>query len=279
MAVGKKARFEVFKRDKFTCQYCGQKAPDVVLNCDHIKPIAEGGADDLMNLVTSCFGCNSGKGARELSDDSVIEKQRRQIEDLQERREQLEMMVEWQRGLMDLDALAVDQIAGFWKELTRGSRLTERGRGTASDLIQRFGVGEVLEGMRIAVSKYVEREDGHPTAESAATAWEKLGGICYNRSRWKSDPEKQDIDKGFWKFEARFRENCSHYPPKWQLQRTWNDQVVPMLRAQGITKKSQEVAARLVDLCRDEWSTGQHGSYWSAMEVVIESIDPEDLLP
>lgn len=30
-SIGKKTRFEVFKRDSFTCQYCGQKAPDVIL--------------------------------------------------------------------------------------------------------------------------------------------------------------------------------------------------------------------------------------------------------
>lgn len=30
--VSNELRFEVFKRDKFTCQYCGRKAPDVVLN-------------------------------------------------------------------------------------------------------------------------------------------------------------------------------------------------------------------------------------------------------
>lgn len=39
--VGKKLRFEVFKRDKFTCQYCGAKAPDVVLHVDHIQAVAK----------------------------------------------------------------------------------------------------------------------------------------------------------------------------------------------------------------------------------------------
>ena len=29
-AVSKKLRFEVFKRDSFTCQYCGRKAPDII---------------------------------------------------------------------------------------------------------------------------------------------------------------------------------------------------------------------------------------------------------
>lgn len=53
-AIGKKVRFEVFKRDKFVCQYCGAKAPDVVLHVDHIHPVAQGGRNDILNLVTAC---------------------------------------------------------------------------------------------------------------------------------------------------------------------------------------------------------------------------------
>jgi len=52
--ISKKLRFEVFKRDSFTCQYCGRKAPEIVLNCDHVTPVAEGGTTDILNLVTSC---------------------------------------------------------------------------------------------------------------------------------------------------------------------------------------------------------------------------------
>lgn len=39
----KRIRFEVFKRDKFTCQYCGQESPEVILNVDHVDPVANGG--------------------------------------------------------------------------------------------------------------------------------------------------------------------------------------------------------------------------------------------
>lgn len=65
-ALGKSLRFEVFKRDAFTCQYCGQKPPDVVLQVDHINPVALGGDNDISNLVTSCEACNQGKKAKRL---------------------------------------------------------------------------------------------------------------------------------------------------------------------------------------------------------------------
>jgi 5-methylcytosine-specific restriction endonuclease McrA len=62
-AIGKKIRFEVFKRDKFTCQYCGEKSPDVILHIDHINPVAEGGGNDIINLITSCVACNLASAA------------------------------------------------------------------------------------------------------------------------------------------------------------------------------------------------------------------------
>ena len=67
--ISKKLRFEVFKRDSFTCQYCGLKAPDVILEVDHIKPVKEGGTNDLLNLITSCYICNRGKGAIDIGVD------------------------------------------------------------------------------------------------------------------------------------------------------------------------------------------------------------------
>ncbi len=66
-ALSKKTRFEVFKRDEFTCQYCGARPPQAVLNVDHINPVAEGGKNDIDNLVTACESCNAGKGARLLT--------------------------------------------------------------------------------------------------------------------------------------------------------------------------------------------------------------------
>ena len=58
MALSKKIRFEVLKRDKFQCQYCGDSTPDAVLHVDHIDPVANGGTDEMVNLVTSCQPCN-----------------------------------------------------------------------------------------------------------------------------------------------------------------------------------------------------------------------------
>ena len=68
MPVSVRVRFEVFKRDSFQCRYCGKTSPSVVLEVDHVVPICEGGSDDPMNLVTSCWDCNHGKAGVLLSD-------------------------------------------------------------------------------------------------------------------------------------------------------------------------------------------------------------------
>ena len=64
--IGKKLRFEIFKRDEFTCQYCGSHPPKAILEVDHIVPVIKNGTNDIDNLVTSCFDCNRGKSANSL---------------------------------------------------------------------------------------------------------------------------------------------------------------------------------------------------------------------
>lgn len=55
---------EVFRRDNFTCQYCGQRP--LRLTVDHIIPRHRGGQHSWDNLVTACPSCNLRKGGRTL---------------------------------------------------------------------------------------------------------------------------------------------------------------------------------------------------------------------
>jgi len=72
-ALSPKVRFHIFDRDGFTCRYCGKSPRDgVVLEVDHIHPVANGGENDVDNLVTACWECNHGKGKVELSNDIVL---------------------------------------------------------------------------------------------------------------------------------------------------------------------------------------------------------------
>jgi hypothetical protein len=63
MAISKTLRAAVLRRDNFTCQYCGGRAPEVRLTIDHVTPVTLGGQDVPENLVAACADCNAGKAA------------------------------------------------------------------------------------------------------------------------------------------------------------------------------------------------------------------------
>jgi len=57
-------RFNVFLRDRFSCQYCGESLPTHDLTFDHVIPRARGGRTSWENVVTACSPCNLVKGSR-----------------------------------------------------------------------------------------------------------------------------------------------------------------------------------------------------------------------
>lgn len=61
-----KLRFEILRRDGFTCQYCGKTGTDKELEIDHVVPFSKGGTNDEGNLITACFDCNRGKRDTEI---------------------------------------------------------------------------------------------------------------------------------------------------------------------------------------------------------------------
>lgn len=192
--IGKKARFEVFKRDNFTCQYCGGQAPDVVLHVDHINPVAGGGSNDIMNLITSCEPCNLGKGARPLDDKTAIAKQRVQLEELNQRREQLEMMLEWRQGLSDLDEQQVDAFDAEFEAAT-GCHLNATGRGKVKSWLKRHSLKDLLDGLDAALGTYYKQgaEDSEENNRLAGEAFNMVVRVLASRSRYADRPYMRDL--------------------------------------------------------------------------------------
>ena len=126
MSLSKKTRFEVFKRDGFACQYCGSHPPGSLLEVDHITPRASGGLDEIDNLITACFDCNRGEGARYLSvaPQSIAEKTRI----IREKEEQLaahEAVLAEKRAREDL---VIDEIERVFSERFDGYVFKDRFR-------------------------------------------------------------------------------------------------------------------------------------------------------
>ena len=61
-------RFNVFLRDRFSCQYCSQTLPAQDLTFDHVRPRSRGGRTEWTNVVTACTRCNLSKGNRTLAE-------------------------------------------------------------------------------------------------------------------------------------------------------------------------------------------------------------------
>jgi len=64
-------RKNLYKRDGYTCQYCGRRMPSEELSIDHVLPKSKGGHTTWTNCVLSCIRCNVRKGNRTPADAGV----------------------------------------------------------------------------------------------------------------------------------------------------------------------------------------------------------------
>ncbi len=58
------SRNNVYRRDNYRCQYCGDRFSSADLTFDHVVPRSRGGATNWTNIVTSCQPCNRRKCSR-----------------------------------------------------------------------------------------------------------------------------------------------------------------------------------------------------------------------
>ena len=181
--ITKKVRFEVFKRDSFKCQYCGKSAPDVVLEVDHIIPVAKGGDNDISNLITACFDCNRGKSDRRLNDNQTLKLQKEELDKLNKRREQLELMAQWRMELLNLRNEEANKIIEIVNaEIGTNFNLTKTGIEKMKSYIEKYGFNEVLECSLISFKQY-----------DSEIAFNKIVPIIKNRARQKDDPNIKEI--------------------------------------------------------------------------------------
>lgn len=152
-AVSKRVRFEVFKRDAFTCQYCGSHPPKVILHVDHIVPVVEGGDNDDDNLVTACQDCNLGKGAKSLADvpQSLVEKAAMVAEREEQIRGYGEVMAA-KRQRLESDCWEVAEV--FMDQFCRNERnIRKDWFQSIKRFVTEMGVSDVIDAMESAVAK------------------------------------------------------------------------------------------------------------------------------
>lgn len=176
-AISKKLRFDVFKRDGFVCQYCGSHPPTTILHVDHILAVAEGGKNNIDNLVTSCVSCNLGKGARSLQ--SIPQSLQEKAIDIAEKEAQV-------RGYHEIIESRVNRIEQeCWRvvDVFNPKNSTDGYDRANFQSIKRFveklGVHEVIDAAEIATSK------GDWWSERKVFSY--FCGVCWNKIREAQD--------------------------------------------------------------------------------------------
>jgi hypothetical protein len=179
--LSSRTRFEVFKRDRFTCIYCGRKPPQVILHADHVVSISEGGSDDPLNLVTSCEDCNLGKSNVPLESVLII-----QTEGLEQRREKAQQLAALNAFLMEerqaIETAAVE-IGTYWCDQCC-SQFEDRGKQTLigprlsriKTLLTQLPQTTILESIDIAFARmpaYGSRDD--------LKTWKYFCGVIRNK--------------------------------------------------------------------------------------------------
>jgi len=175
--ISKRVRFEIFKRDNFACQYCGQTPPAVVLEIDHIVSVSDGGSDETHNLITACFDCNRGKGAIPLAERPTPEDLRAKRSLMRERIEQAEayeMMLQEQRRI---EEDAIDEVIAVYEENFEGWTLLDRTRISIRRFLRSLPRTEVIEAMEIACNNMGRRE----RVDSSSIVFRYFCGICWRK--------------------------------------------------------------------------------------------------
>lgn len=172
--LGNSARFKVFQRDGFRCQYCGRTPPAVVLQVDHIIPVAEGGGNEESNLVTACSDCNHGKNARIIDASTVPRDYVAMAQDAKAKREQLAAYRRHLEALRWEMERAIDFVGEqfFGENLTWSYENNQDRRGQVERFINLLGLEEVARAARIAQSKvYYDTK-----------RFSYFCGVCWNRA-------------------------------------------------------------------------------------------------
>jgi hypothetical protein len=189
-AISARNRFEVFKRDSFRCQYCGKSSPDVVLHVDHIKPVSKGGDNSIMNLITSCQCCNLGKSDIEIDDDSAISKQKAQLDELNEKRIQLEMMIEWRSSLKSLVDDAVDELVSEINDCLVSRSVNETGLISLKKWLKKFGYTLLSESIEASSDSYLKFDnEGKSTDESSSKFFNMIPRIAAMKTKQDDNPD------------------------------------------------------------------------------------------
>lgn len=208
MLKSKKLRFSIFKRDNFTCQYCGKAPPNAILEVDHVVSRKDGGGDEEINLITACFTCNRGKGKRSVGVDKLRKGGlKKEIEILKEEKDQLVAYYDFlkQRNKYEKQKLNVFQAA--WKEASGDSNsLTESGLKSIIRLTENYRAEDIFRAIKITWDK--KWGDNHNDQ------FKYMCGVLKNLKLERDSPEEADRLKKAHSVKYKISHACGYFNEK-----------------------------------------------------------------
>ena len=172
MAISKKIRFEVFKRDGFICAYCGKTPPQVTLEIDHIDPKAKGGKDDINNLLTACFDCNRGK--RDIPLDKIPSALSDNLEVLKEKEVQIKEYRKFITSIQRRLTGDIESVSLIYHSYFKKYELADKFKANSlKSFLKQLPLDVVQDAMHLACSKILNSD----------AAIRYFCGICWNKIR------------------------------------------------------------------------------------------------
>lgn len=167
-------RFDVFKRDAFTCRYCGRQSPSVILELDHVVPRAEGGQDELENLVTSCFECNRGKGVKSLDSLPTEADVHEKAILIAEREMQVRELNEARRAQRERENEEIEWLASIWAMRWPARSCVQV--GTLRHFLQHQSVYDLADRMEWIATQHNIVREFHGWAAFCSATYKRIGG-------------------------------------------------------------------------------------------------------
>jgi len=175
-SISKRVRFEVFKRDNFTCQYCSAKPPLVPLEIDHIVPVSKGGGNSIDNLLTACFDCNRGKSNIELDNiPQALADKVEMVKLAQEQYKQYGRILKKRDKIMNSD---IDSVEAIFQLFYLKWAFNDKFRISVKKFIQSLGIEEVQDSMERACRK-VNLDADNVLKYFCGICWGKIKGNQY----------------------------------------------------------------------------------------------------
>lgn len=162
--IGKTLRFKILSKYQFTCIYCGNTPPSVLLEVDHIIPVSKGGKNNEENLVCSCFDCNRGK-----SDKTIESSPSQIIDNLQlEKIKQYQEYIKYIKLKDKVINQSIEMVCEIYSQFNVGYEPNDKYRLNIRDFIEKIGLDQTMDAMRICCMR-------------AEGSMKYFCGICWNK--------------------------------------------------------------------------------------------------